>query len=529
MSNSKTLTFGRAVFYVACSFFVLLFCFHLYLAVVVSPAAVAVFALALICLLSPVRKRLVALPGLSIGWLRGALWLCLMVLANGLLTAGDRLPPVERKATAYVGATVISGQREASAIENGVVLVDEQGLIVNVGPRNAIDIPTGYEVVDLSGKYLMPGLINAHDHLMMFGSRDPFEPADMSAYATETPEGLGESLIRTYPFKRLIMAMMGRNAEKALAGGVTTVRELATVEFLDVELRKKIRRGDRIGPRILAAGEPLCITGGHGYQIGRVISGPVDARNAVREALAKGVDVIKITSTGGVADSHRIGEAGELQMTPEEIRAIVDEAHRRNILVTAHVESPQGVLEALRGGVDNIEHGASLDEEAIALFKNNPNALRGYSTLHPTLSVLAGGVVTPENMEKFSRVEAITVNAAMVHDELINGYKAAIANGVHVGVGTDSGVVTHDSVWMEMKLFMEHGDVSAEQAIHMGTLGTAQSIGVDNITGSIETGKFADMLVVSEDPRADIAALAQPFLVVAQGRRYKPAEGGIYE
>ena len=514
---------GRSIFAVACVMLIIAFAFNVWLAAYVSFVAVALLVLALVALIPPIKHRISQLPLFKQCWLRRGSVLLVLLVANTVLQSSNHAPVVTRDNTAFVGATILSGHESSEAIEQGVVLVNAQGVITAVGSKAEITIPQGFEVVDLSGMFLLPGLINAHDHLMMFGDRDPFEPADFSGYAVDTPEGAGEWLISSYPVKRFILSMMERNARKALAGGVTTVRELATIEFLDIDLREKIARGESIGPRVLAAGKPLCITGGHGHQAGRIISGPVDARNAVREAIAKHVDVIKITSTGGVSDSRRVGEAGELQMTPEEIRAIVDEAHRKNILVAAHVESRQGVLEALRAGVDNIEHGASLDEESIALFKNNPLSLRGYSTLHPTLSVLAGGVKPLDANQDNARLAVINANAEIIRDELISGYQAAVANGVHVGVGTDSGVVTHDSVWAELKLFIEYGGVSNEQAIYMGTLATARSIGVDSITGSVEVGKMADLMIVAEDPRNDIAALSEPLMVVARGVQYDPS------
>jgi imidazolonepropionase-like amidohydrolase len=510
-------TWDRFLFVAVCALAALWFLFELYLAVYILPSAVAVYALTLLTLLPPIRGKIRAMPLIKVRWFRGLVFLILLLAANGLLKAGDHAPAYSRANTAYVGATILTGHANTEAIEDGVVLVDTQGLIAAVGTQSSVEVPPEYVVVELHGKFLLPGLINAHDHLMMIGDRDPFAAADFSNYVIETPGGISEWILQTYPLKRLIMALMERNAVKALSGGVTTVRELATLDFLDVDLRRKIERGERIGPRILAAGPPLCITGGHGYQLGRVISGPVDARNAVREAIGRGVDVIKITSTGGVADSRRVGEAGELQMTPVEIRAVTDEAHRRNILVAAHVESQEGVLEALRAGVDSIEHGASLNAEAIELFLDNPQSLRGYTTLHPTLSVLAGGVIEDPAISKNSRLDVINTNAEIVQAELISGFKTALANGVHIGVGTDAGVIAHDSVWAEMKLFIEHGGVSNEQAIHMGTLATARSIGIDTITGSVDAGKAADLLVVSDDPRNDITALASPFMVVAQG------------
>ncbi len=508
---------GKILFPLAIGLLSLVFLFELYLAVYVSMLALALFALALIILLPFTQNLLARLPLIRRRGLQQGLAAAIAVAAIALIRQLDVAPQAPLEPTAYVGATIITGEPGSPAIEAGVVLVDGKGKIHAVGQQQAISIPQDYNVIDISGQFLVPGLINAHDHLMMFGERDPFEPADFSGYVVEEGSSFGEWFIRSYVGNRVITALMEKNAKSALLGGVTTARQLATVDFLDVALRDRIERGERIGPRILAAGEPLCIVGGHGHQIGRIIKHPYDARNAVREAIARHVDVIKITSTGGVSDSRRIGEAGELQMTPEEMRAIVDEAHRKNILVTAHAESSKGVVEALRAGVDNIEHGASLTAEAIALFKDNPRSLRGYSTLHPTLSVLAGGVVA-SNPSDNPIVEVINANARIVHEELVRGFLDGLTHGVHIGVGTDSGVISHDSVWKEMKLFIDLGDVSNVQAISMATLGTAQSIGLDKITGSIAAGKSADMLALQADPRVDIAAFDAPALVVARGR-----------
>jgi imidazolonepropionase-like amidohydrolase len=456
------------------------------------------------------------LPPLDRRWIRAALFLLLVGIATGLLQRGDR-PEIVRRDYAFVGAHIIDGQLDSAIVRDGIVLVNANGMIVDVGPRSALSVPDGYEVVDVSGKYLMPGLINAHAHLMLTG-RPPGEAAELSRYAiSRTTETLLLHVMRSYPGRQIQLSLMKKNALRALRGGVTTLRGLGDANFMDVVLRNMIARGEAIGPRLLASGPLICTTGGHAHQIGLVVDGPVEARRAVRTALAHQVDLIKIANTGGVSDSRRLGEAGELQLTPAEIEAITDEAHRKNIFVAAHAESPLGVLEALRAGVDSIEHGASLDKEAVALFLDNPKSLRGYTTLHPTLSVLAGPMVLTETLKDDPRLQIMYANANQVREEVISGFETAIARGVKIGVGTDAGIVSHDAVWKEMTYFVEFGDIPNELALHMGTLGTAQSIGVDAITGSVEPGKAADLLIVDANPHIDLATLGRPVMVVTQG------------
>ena len=476
---------------------------------------------ALLLLVPLLRRKLSGLPLLLHGWVRAVVLLSLLLAANWLLANGDR-PEIVRAPHAFVGATILTGEFERAAIEDGVVLVDAAGLIVEVGDRDGVDIPEGYDVVDLRGKVMLPGLLNAHGHLMLPG-RPAGEAIELSNFAM--PDWVMNSLavlMRSYPGERLVLWQMQRNARLALEGGVTTLRGLGDPGFLDVELRDRIAAGRALGPRILASGPLLCTTGGHGHQIAQVIDGADEARRAVRNALFHRVDHIKVASTGGVSDSRRIGEAGELQMTPEEIAAVTDEAHRRKVLVAAHAESSEGVLEALRAGVDSIEHGASLDPEAIALFLDNPRSLRGYTTLHPTLSVIAGPLEVTDEVRANPALLVMVTNGMMIRDEMIAGYRQAVEAGVRIGVGTDAGIVSHRDVWKEMLYFVEQGGVTPEQALYWGTLGTARSIGVEALTGSIEVGKFADLLVVDADPRQRLDTLGSPYLVVAAGGIHEP-------
>ncbi len=497
------------------------FVFLVVLAQYVSTLSVMLFAAAMLLFIPLTRRILAKLPLLGRAWIRVPLFLFLILYAHVLLDRGDyaQIVHVDR---AFANATIITGQRDADVIERGTILVDSEGKIVAVGSADSIQIPDDFETVDLEGKTLMPGLINAHGHLLMRG-RDPDVSMDMNSFAI--PAWMLDTLVSflgTYPGKRIVVFVMERNTRDAVRAGVTTLRSVGDPHYYDVAVRKRLESGRTIGPRLLVSGPLLCVTGGHAHQIGLIIDSPDEARRAVRASLRHGVDVIKIASTGGVSDSRRLGEAGELQMTPEEISAVVEEAHRKRILVTSHAESAAGVKEALRAGVDNIEHGAELDDEAIALFKNNPRSLRGYTTLHPTLSVISGGLELTDAVRENPAAYIMFQNGAQVKKAMISGYKRAVAGGIKLGVGTDAGLVLHSHVWKEMKYLVAHGGISNAEAIHIGTLGTAESIGVDEITGSVEAGKYADFVVLDGNPIDDLTVLAKPSLVVARGVVIEP-------
>ncbi|GAB5453598.1 MAG: amidohydrolase family protein [Halioglobus sp.] len=432
-----------------------------------------------------------------------------------LETANPAIP--SRNNVAIVGANIITGQADTEVIADATVLIASSGSIVNVGKAQDIAIPEGYRVIDASGRFLMPGLINAHSHLWR-DAGDPDLPFDPASFA---PPGIAHDIsvymAGIYIGQRVIASRIEQNAQKALYTGVTTAREIGNIAFLDVAFRDRVTRNERIGPNMLVAGKILATTGGHSAEVGLVFDGPVEARRAVRKALRNRVDLIKITGTGGISDSRRLGEAGELQMTPDELQAIVDEAHRRNFLVAVHAESTQGVREALQAGADNIEHGAALDEDMIALFKDNPRALRGFTSLHPTLSIFGGSVEWTDEARTNPALTVIGRNFEMVAQSLITGFKQAVDNDILVGLGTDAGFASHEMVWKELKYFVKYAGVTTSQAIHMGTLATAKSIGIDEVTGSIEPGKRADLLVLEGDPRQDLSVIGKPLIVSVNG------------
>jgi len=492
------------------------FLFSYLLTAHVSFAALALFVLGSLYLIPAFRRRIARLPVLRWGWLRNTAFLLLITVANLLLASGNRADP-ERGALALVGATVITGQLGAPALDDAIVLVDAAGVIQSVGDAST-PIPAGYRMIELKDRFLLPGLINAHGHLVLSGRRS----GGISLIAIPGLADLFVGFLETYPGRRVALRLMERNVEHALRAGVTTLRGIGDPGYLDVAMRKRVESGASLGPRLLVAGPILAVSGGHGRQIGVEFDGPIEGRRAVREHLQEEVDLIKIASTGGVADSRRIGEAGELQMTPAELEAVIGEAHRKNVLVTAHIQSTQGVLEALQAGIDNIEHGAELDDQTLSLFLDNPRALRGFTSLHPTLSVTRSSRPSTEPPPANSMRYVMYVNGREISRRIRAGFLQALAAGVKIGTGTDAGMVPHADVWREMQLFSEIGGVSNERAIHMGTLATAESIGLEDLAGSVEVGKSADFVILERDPRKDLSAFATPELVIARGFEVQP-------
>jgi imidazolonepropionase-like amidohydrolase len=226
-------------------------------------------------------------------------------------------------------------------------------------------------------------------------------------------------------------------------------------------------------------------------------------------------------STGGVMDAKKVGEAGRAQMTIEEIETACFEAHRGKIPVAAHCESTKGIEEALKGGIDTIEHGAEIPDELVSLFKDNPKALKGYTVLTPTLCAGMGLSTFPIKETKITQVKF--ENAILIETGMIKGLQKAYKEGIKFCVGTDSSVPysTHYEVWKELKYYMKYTDMKAQEAIYFATKNNAELIGIDDITGSIEVGKSADLQVVPGNPLEDINYLGQVSKVVIRGHLIK--------
>ena len=415
---------------------------------------------------------------------------------------------------AFIGATIINGNKDIPVLENGTILVGEDGNIEAVGKNLKLD--SSIETVDVSGKFIMPGLINAHVHLFSNG-------------AAASKSGAGGSMInaayavlRSFLGKWIMKPVYKNMAKMFVNAGVTTVRDCGSFFCLDVRMKKRVESGKAEGPRIIPSGPLIIATGGHGYAMPscRQISGVPDAIKAARENIRDGAEWVKICTTGGVTDSKFIGGTECTHLTIEETKAIVSEAHRRNIMVASHCESTQGMRDCLGAGVDTIEHGATIEPDMIEQFLHNPNALRGYTAVVPTL--LAGGALHEHPFEDTPANRIVIANSRHVAEGSDNAMKTAVKHGIPVAIGTDSSVpfCTPYNTYMELVKMQQLTGISALETIDYATKGTAEVLGIDNITGTLDPGKSADFIIMAKNPLEDLHHIKKPEQVVAMGRHY---------
>ncbi|RBP98391.1 imidazolonepropionase [Bifidobacterium aemilianum] len=409
-------------------------------------------------------------------------------------------------------ATVATGDEDGRTLEDMTIVVGTDGLISQIGPSLTTHVGPEYHHVDAIGKTVAPGLIDSHVHLFSDGRQ--LNPKSSTPQGQRKVAAFAHSPIG----KPYIAAKAKESIMTELNSGVTTLRTLGDVGYEAVALRDAIRAGRLVGPRILASGPLLAIPEGHGAPlIALTSSTPEEARQTAETNLDHGVNAIKIAATGGVTDSQVPGEAGSPQMTLEQMRAICDVAHASDIIVAAHAQSPEGVKRALKAGVDTIEHGSAMDDEIIDLFLHNPNSLRGWSALNPTLSAGLPMLKFPREITNITEVQYN--NAHDVALNMVSGAKDAHANGIPVGVGIDSAMtmVTQYATWRELELLVKYADFTPAQAFNAATQVNARILGVDQETGSIEVGKAADLLVLDDDPARNLHTLKQPKLVFAAG------------
>ncbi len=412
--------------------------------------------------------------------------------------------------TIFKNCNLLDG-REDMKIINGIDVMIENDKIVQIGKINK----TCDNVIDLTGKYLMPGLINLHVHLPAGGKpqNKPMKTNELTKIA------LSSSLSRA-----LVIKMCHAYAMQGLMAGVTTVRAVGGLDNLDTRLRDKINSGKLDGPRMLVSNFAIGVP--HGHMVGSVTRPAANIDEAVKmvdELKSQNVDLVKLMITGGVMDAKVKGEPGKLMMQADMIKACCDRAHSYGLKVAAHVQSPEGVRTAVENGVDSIEHGSVLSEREIEAFKKN-NAVM-VCTISPALP-----------MAKFEREtlgisEAVQYNSNIVYNNMIIGSKTALENGITVGLGTDTGCpyTTHYNMWRELHYFEKNVGVTPEFALYTATLNNAKILGIDNITGSIEVGKCADMLISNSNPLDDFRALSKPYIVVARGKIYKKPKIKKYE
>ena len=414
--------------------------------------------------------------------------------------------------TVYRHCTILSGREDMTA-EKDMAVVVEDGKIAAIVPD--AQAPQDGKVTDLGGRYLMPGLINLHVHL----------PAGGKPKKKQTDNNKLVKLILSNALTREVGVQLGTGfAKTELMSGVTTLRAVGGVSNFDSILRDRIDAGKAVGPRILAANSAIGTPGGH--MVGSVAVGAEsldEAMALVRQRAEEGVDLIKLMITGGVLDAKVKGEPGVMKMPPEYVKACCDEAHKLGLQVAAHVESPEGVRVAIENGVDTIEHGAKMSEHEIELFQKNGAAY--ICTLSPAFP-----------LARFDRAvtgisEMVQYNSEVVLDGCIEGAKAALQNGIPVGLGTDTGCpyITHYDMWRELYHFVKLAGVTPTFALHTATLKNAQIAGVADETGSIEVGKSADFLITDGDPLADFQTMRKPYMVVFRGKQYLQPKIKKYE
>ncbi len=410
---------------------------------------------------------------------------------------------------AFIHATVLDGTEKMKPQRDFAVIVNGEGKIVEVGPTSKVKMVDGAQIVDLGGKYLLPGLINMHVHLC----------GDGTPRSSSNAEGAVKKVVGNPVGMAYLRHVLRGSLKNQLASGVTTVRSVGDPGYGDIQVRDQIKAGKFLGPRLIASGCGITVPNGHSRLFAKIATSPEEARAFVREHFNQGADQIKLFITGGVFDAEVEGEPGVLRMPFEVALAICDEAHKLGLRTSAHVESAEGVEVALKAGVDTIEHGAKLSDEQLKLFKKN--GLGATSSLTCTLSPALPFASLPAEKTHSSHVQE--VNGRIVYEGIATAARQALAEGVEVGLGTDSACpfVTHYDMWREVVYFQRHTGVSPESAIHTATLKNAKLLGVDAETGSIEPGKSADLIVLDKNPLEDLCALSNVSQVYMAGKPVK--------
>jgi len=420
-----------------------------------------------------------------------------LTLVTTLYVSAQTNAPAPRRVIVHAGHVL--DVKTGKTLDNQTITIDDDK-IVSIG--SASDAKSaGATVIDLPNATVLPGLIDSHTHI------------------TFDPKSLGyESLGISVPREALIGA---KNARITLEAGFTTVRNVGASGYSDVALRDAINDGDVPGPRMLVSGAALGITGGHCddnllpyayHQQGEgVADGVAAVQHKVREVIKYGADVIKICATGGVMSKGDDPNAS--QFTMEEMKMIVSEAHRLGRKVAAHAHGAEGVRWASDAGVDSIEHGHLMDDDSIATLKKNG------TYLVPTLYLMDWN---RENMSQRHVPDYIARKMEMVTAVGQANAKKAFAAGVKIAFGTDAAVYPHGLNAHEFGVYVRLG-MTPLQAIQTATINASDLLGRSTTIGTLEPGKFADLIAVDGDPLKDVTTLENVKFVMKGGEVVKNA------
>ena len=422
-------------------------------------------------------------------------FLSLAIGASGLVAQPPAHP--EAKRTLVRAGHLLDVK--TGALLDGQTIVVVGDVVQSIAPTAQVAAQPADTVIDLSGMTVLPGLIDVHTHLTMDTNFDPYHELTM----TDAKEAITGVV----------------NARATLLAGFTSVRNVGAGGFTDVDLRDAINAGLVAGPHMQVSGPALGITGGHCDQnllpihyreVGDgVADGIAQVQHQVRQNIKYGADLIKICATGGVLSKGDDPQAS--QYTLEEMQAIVADAHRLGRRVAAHAHGAQGILWASRAGVDSIEHGSYIDGEAIAEMKKNGTYL--VPTLYLEDWIIEKGSLPPFYHQKMVDVSAVAKG----------NIKRAMRAGVKIALGTDAAVYPHGLNAHELDVYVNQIGMTPLAALQAATINAADLMGWSAKTGTLETGKWADLIAVEKNPLDDVRVLQDVKFVMKAGVVYKGA------